>query len=1156
VVALLSTADQETLLAKLETRIQSMHETVPEEKRRLMGLRLAEAIAYSAMKRPADVATSLEHLLDLEKKQVEMVGRLCKTELQHGDSAEIRLLLARCYLLVKEPGLAAEQLMSQVTDAEFRSKAAEVLDKGDDSLPLRHVRGVLQLLDGDHDAAFDTLSALLEEDQESLDIIGTVRQTLERVPDARKASSRIRLLYAESLARSGELTRSLQEMQSLLESDTANKECLRVLDVLVKIDPQRTEVRRLRAKVALELGQSDDAVNDLRKAIESGGRARGLKDEIEAAFQKTDCDPKLGKALVDLYLEDEEPQKAVDTLAHMHRLGQASSEKLFELSGQVAGQYGFTSNLVTIFVEAALDIGRKEDARAAMTHYLSSPGARIEEFNTSLSALVQRREDLSDKLATALQDLELPAEIRVELIHARLETGHVDAAVRDLEGLVAAEPRLTRQARDILEDHLSKHEDTAPLLEFLARLVAEQGKATEAAELLARAVRQDPGCSDRVCRQADQLVRQDPRQHDVWRPLVDALMDTGRQRHAREMCFQASHSVAAEQQGFIHVALAQIHQESGQLDAAIQEAQTASECVDVHWGRLESVLRRVIERDPQRGFAHFLLGRTLLERREDLGDAIDALQKAVSLDKVTHEMVLDLLHDHRDVTSEVPEAKVLEGSLRLQKGDRQRGVTLLREALEKSPETSDSVLRALQAQWDRDPDDIETGLALAQALLSAEQLRRACRLLTDLAERFPDHQDAAIAQLQHVLEKKPIAEAHKALWNIHLQKGARDKAIHHVQLALEDLATEPEAYRSLLDDAHRQVPESPWVTCRKAELILAEGKDAEVEQLLRGLLEANLEAVDDVVRVIEPAADDSADLSLLRVDALIAGQQWMPALEALRALRKNFTDVEDLVQERYRVLMDRGDTDLAANVDFGLLLREAGHFEDATSILERTLKLAESKDIKDKEHEVRLALAGLYADLGRETESKQLLASVIDQAEDPSEAYRFIEQVTRKGLVGKLKKLQESITQSPGNLRARLELARLSLVSGDFNTTREALGFAGDSPAIEATRLYLLARSYADDDQPHLAAAVLRSIGVDDVADDELRRNIVYLLAICSELLGHYGEAHARYLRLLSEAPGYKDTHKRARETYQKHLETSLETRALVLEKRMSFEMS
>jgi hypothetical protein len=47
-----------------------------------------------------------------------MVGRLCKAELRKSaDCAEIRLLLARCYLLVQEPGMAAEQLLAQVSDA-------------------------------------------------------------------------------------------------------------------------------------------------------------------------------------------------------------------------------------------------------------------------------------------------------------------------------------------------------------------------------------------------------------------------------------------------------------------------------------------------------------------------------------------------------------------------------------------------------------------------------------------------------------------------------------------------------------------------------------------------------------------------------------------------------------------------------------------------------------------------------------------------------------------------------------------------------------------------------------------------------------------------------------------------------------------------------
>jgi hypothetical protein len=105
-------------------------------------------------------------------------------------------------------------------------------------------------------------------------------------------------------------------------------------------------------------------------------------------------------------------------------------------------------------------------------------------------------------------------------------------------------------------------------------------------------------------------------------------------------------------------------------------------------------------------------------------------------------------------------------------------------------------------------------------------------------------------------------------------------------------------------------------------------------------------------------------------------------------------------------------------------------------------------------------------------------------------------------------------------------------------------------------RRYLLARSYADDDQPQLAVAVLRSLALDDVADPEVRRNVVYLRASCCERLGENGEAHALFLQLLSEFPYFKDTRERARTTYQKHLETALETRAELLEKRTQLDLT
>jgi len=101
-----------------------------------------------------------------------------------------------------------------------------------------------------------------------------------------------------------------------------------------------------------------------------------------------------------------------------------------------------------------------------------------------------------------------------------------------------------------------------------------------------------------------------------------------------------------------------------------------------------------------------------------------------------------------------------------------------------------------------------------------------------------------------------------------------------------------------------------------------------------------------------------------------------------------------------------------------------------------------------------------------------------------------------------------------------------------------------------------VARTHADEDHPELALAVLRSIELDDVADEELRRNVVYLKGVCCEQLGQNAEAHALFLQLLSEFPYFKDTRERVRRTYQKHLEAALGSRAEVLEKRTHLDVT
>jgi uncharacterized protein HemY len=204
---------------------------------------------------------------------------------------------------------------------------------------------------------------------------------------------------------------------------------------------------------------------------------------------------------------------------------------------------------------------------------------------------------------------------------------------------------------------------------------------------------------------------------------------------------------------------------------------------------------------------------------------------------------------------------------------------------------------------------------------------------------------------------------------------------------------------------------------------------------------------------------------------------------------------------------------------------------------------------------MRLLLASMYVDLGRVQEGKAVLGSVLQEGHGSGDAYQFMQKISTQGLQSKVKQLEEAIDNAPSDLRARLELGRLSILARDFGAAREALGFKGDSSALESARRYLLARSYADGEQPHLAAAVVRSINLNEIGETELRRNVMNLQARCYEQLGRYGEAHAVYLSILGEFPDSKEAHQKVRSTYQKHLETCLEPKAIALEKRTSLEL-
>ncbi len=1195
----LTDSDAEKLLHKLQSKLSALREDAPENKRRMAGMLLAQAVALSAMKRPVDAAACFDRVLEADPNITETIGRLCKEELQRSRRCSaVRVVLGRCYLRIKDYERAAEQFLKTSQDPGCRARTLHLLGDAPKNRTLRELRAYLLLLEKQFDAAQETLESLLDGTPDSET---SVRRVLEQVPDVAHATPGLAQLFARVLASTQASGRALRELEVHREKGGNAASSLVVVDEILEKNPNDVDALQLRARLYLDMRGWAEAAQDFQRVLAGDPtRARALKQELEGVWQPSPELAPIGALLVHIYVQIESPREAADILSTVYETGGSTPAVLFELASVIAGRYGFTSEILAVFVQSALELHRESDARAAIQHYYASPGARVAEFTQRVEAILTARPELGEPLARVFEGIQVPLSLHMLLVRCRLFGDNPVAALADLAALAANHPDSRPASLDVLESFLRQCGEVPEALELAAELHLDTGQLTQAAELFARAVSADPNAAERVCRRADRMLTQAAAFDEVWRPLILALVDTQCYRFARDLCYRAAQAVPAERQGFLHAALGACQVDAGQVAAASEAYENALACQDVDFARVFAGLHQALELDAQHGHTHYVLARAMLRAGEDTPGAIDELQEAVRLDQMLADHALETLQEHRGAVDDNATALALEGSLRLRKGESERGVQLLDRALAVAPDVAPAVLQSLQLEWDRNGDNVETGLALSRALVECDQERRAARLLTDMARRFEKHQPRILQELERLLTRTSLPEAHRALWEIHLRNGNREAALKQVRLALEAAAGDVDAQRELLETAHRKMGDETWVTCQLAQLEIQADNDGRAEQLLRGLLENDLGARDDVLATLSAARIERSErLCILEVDALIAGESWEKAHAAVARLRKRHPDASDEALKRLRVLVSRGNTQMGAELDLALLMQEKGEIEEAVRVLETALRVGEAARLDSGEYErdtdsgatvdgswqesdsgssiedpsqpaaqideearsspkateARLLLASFYVDLGRVREGKELLENVLQGGPSSERAYEFLKRISSDALRAKLKQLQDSIDRTPGDLRARLELGRLSLLSGDFQGAREALGFPADSPTMEATRRYLLARTYADEDRPHLAAAVLRAIDLSDVSEAELRRNVLYLQARCAELLGRFAEAHATYLRIVSEFPEFKDAQEKARATYRKHLETGLETRALVLEKRTGLEL-
>jgi tetratricopeptide (TPR) repeat protein len=1146
-VRALDAKDLDKLLAKVRAKVQSLRQDTPDgelrQDSRVSGFMLAEVLVLAALGRRSEMADTCDRILDTDRRQTETVGHLCRLELQTaGDCNELRCVLGRCYVSVQDFERAAEQWTAVAADAPARARVLRWLGRGLQSPLLLPVHARMLLLEHQHDTALAVLEELCKGGDGAN---ATVRAVLESVPEAAHATEKLRQLYARVLVGTSDVDRAVRELEDTRQTGGDAAANLLVVDQILVQRPRDVDAVLLRARLSLDLGNHEDAARSFLRALElDPARNTDVRRELEPAYQKAPKSVTLGQMLIGLLVDMQLPNEATENLLRLRQTRQATAAVLYELAVKIASGFGLSAELLMVFVEAAVDLGRSDEARAAVSHYHASPGTRVSDFSLRMETLLRERPELGAALVAVLVDVPLAPALRLALVCSGLAHGDADAMLRELALLVAEEPELRQPALEALNTLLRKRGEHPRALELTAELLLDGSEWGASAEYFARTLRAQPEATDRICRSADRLFTSAGADDGAWRPIVLALLDTKRHRHARDLCHRAAQNVPADRQGFLHLALGCIHLETGQASAATNAFASALRCSDIPLDRVIAELRRTVALDAHLGHARCVLAHALLRVEGNGAEAVALLSEAVRLDQMLVDLVLEALHEHAATLEGYGPALALAGALWLRRGERARGVALLNQALQIAPELGPQILLTLQVEWDRDAENPDTGMALARALLAGKQERRACRLLAELGRRFPPLRAQLVGALETLLATTPMPEAHRVLWDILLVQGDRDAALLRVRRAVEQPGVTAEHRLELLESALQRFPDEAWIVCELAALEIRSGNAPRGETRMRALLEHDGAARDLVLATLaEVGARTTEPLALLEIDTLLASERWLEAQAALARFRTEHEGAADASLARLQILVARGGVEGGAALDLAQQLRQKGDLEEAIDVLRRVTEGAHA-------HEARLLLASIYVDLGRVSEGKEILATALQSGSGGREAYDFLERLNAQGLQKKIDQLHETSARTPSNLRARLELARLSLLSRDFSAAREALSFPADGPEMEAARRYLLARSYSDADQPHLAAAVTRSIDLVQVADAEMRRNVLFLGARCNEQLGRFGEAHVIYLRLLGEFPDFKAAHERARVTYQLHLHTCLEPRPVVLEKR------
>ena len=388
------------------------------------------------------------------------------------------------------------------------------------------------------------------------------------------------------------------------------------------------------------------------------------------------------------------------------------------------------------------------------------------------------------------------ARVSLLMADALVEKRDNDGAVRRFYAAFRRDPALAPVVVERLRRLLNaegKHPFTCLVL---GKVLASQGRAEEALEVLKAARAGDPALNDSVLQEIEGLMKACPADPRPGLAMLALLKESG--QHARAVLVISTH-----------------------LDAHPDSAQ-----------RIAAHLDEILKAQPDHPLAHYELGRALMHLNA-WARAADRFRTAAQLDAALAPMALRrlqeiLIVDPACVIAWISSAEVLE-----HRGQPLQAAERLAEAIARAPLDAESLLGRLEQLCGAHPDEGAMHLLFADASLRLGDHDRAVRAYGDAAVRDLEGAAAAIRGLDAVLEASPRhAEARVMRARARLRVSQSEAAL----VDLTDAAQmAPRLVPGILAELEPLVEERPtWSegAMLLADLLVLSGRSREAEALL------------------------------------------------------------------------------------------------------------------------------------------------------------------------------------------------------------------------------------------------------------------------------------------------------------------------------------